>query len=633
MLRRRDLRRTRHLPASPTRLLLAAMFTLPGCLSLPSSPPPDPTERLAETHRETQSGAVVGTLGRYGGHAWRGIPYAAPPTGSLRWRAPRPPASWRPATLETRRFGSPCPQFASEFGGINDVPRGALTGSEDCLSLNVYAPAFAAGAVPQGHDRLPVMVWIHGGGNTIGTSSFYDGSRLASEQGLVVVTINYRLGVLGWLRHPKLNSELDANERSGNFGTLDLIRALEWVRDEISAFGGDPGNVTIFGESAGGHNVFTLLVTPGARGLFHRAIVQSAGSWEDPPAVAENFRDAPEPGDPFSSGELLLYFLQQRGYAESRDEAKAVLGAMPADEAAAFLRGLSVDELFSVYVDEGIGMYRSPRVFSDGVVLPPVPIAQVLDDPAWTAPVPVLLGSNRDEQKIFSLSDPNYVDVYFDYLPVLREPQAYDRDTGIISRSWKLAGVDFPASQLYRTQPGQVFTYRWDWDEEPTILGSDLSRLLGASHAFEIPFVFGHFDLGPRGNLSFNRSNRAGRESLSAAMRAYWAAFARDGTPGRGDGTLPDWTPWNPAGDRDMLLDTAADGGLRMSADFETADALAAEVLADPTFDDDAARCTALAFVADDTHAFWGEAGFASATGERCERWTVQEWIDRYREQ
>ena len=618
---------TRH----PVSCLLVAALCAVGCISTPPPVPQDPGTLLPQTRRETSLGSVVGTAGRYGGHVWRGLPYAKPPVGALRWRAPQPPEPW--GALEATDFKSVCPQFASAFGGVNDVPAGRLTGDEDCLGLNVYAPAFAPGDVPVGADRLPVMFWIHGGGNTIGSAGFYDGSRLASEQRVIVVSVNYRLGVLGWLRHPKLNAERDAIERSGNFGTLDLVRGLEWVRDHIGAFGGDPGNVTIFGESAGGHNVFTLLASPLARGLFHRAIVESGGSWESTPARAEHFVDDEIPGDPFSSGELLLHFLQEQGRADDRESAKAVLAEMTPDAVGEMLRGLSLADLFAAYSDGGIGMYRSPRVFLDGTVLPERPVAQVLDDPAHTAQVPVMLGTNRDEEKLFNLFDPHYTTRFFDIVPIFHDIDAFQRDSALASRSWKLSGVDFPAKQLHTTLPDRVFTYRWDWDEEPTLLWLDMGELLGASHGFEIPFVFGHFDLGPQGNIAFSEDNRPGREALSAAMRAYWAAFARDGAPGRGDGSFPEWTAWDPAGDRDMLLDTADGGGLRMTARFETADGIADEILADPSYENEALRCTALAFLADETHTFWGDDGFRKAGGGRCASFDPQALLDSRRQQ
>ena len=578
--------------------------------------------------RTIPQGRILGIAGLYGGHAYLGIPYALPPVGELRWRSARPPEPF--GRLEATTHIAPCPQFASPMAGINDVPAGTLTGSEDCLGLDVYAPTFAADAVPVGGARLPVMFWIHGGGNTIGTNAFYDGSRLATEQDVIVVAVNYRLGLLGWLRHPKLHEGLDAVERSGNFGTLDLVRALEWVRANISAFGGDPGNVTIFGESAGGHNVFTMLASPRAAGLFHRAIVQSGGTWETPAARGENFVDDPEPGDPRSSNELLLEYLQHDGRADSRATAKAALSGMSGEEIGDYLRSKSVPDLFAIFSDEsGIGMYDSPRIFSDGTVLPEGGIAGILGTAGRIHPVPIMLGTNRDEQKLFNFFDERYVSRWFEILPFLEDEHAFYRDSDRASRAWKISGVDHPASELVRHRPGQVFAYRWDWDEEPKILWADLGRLIGAAHGFEIPFVFGHFDLGPTGNISFTEENAAGREALSRAMRSYWAAFARDGDPGRGsDGDLPEWTAWDPAGDRYIVLDTAADGGIRMSREVETARALGEEVAADDTYRDERARCMALAILSDEMHAVFGEQGFKAAGGGRCASFDRQRLLD-----
>ena len=568
--------------------------------------------------RSVAQGTLVGADGLYGGHSYLGVPFAKPPVGELRWRAPQPPEP--SGRLEALTRKAPCPQFASPMAGINDVAAGTLTGAEDCLGLDIYAPAFASDAVPGGQDRLPVMFWIHGGGNTIGTTAFYDGSRLATEQRVIVVSISYRLGILGWFRNAKLHEGLDALDRSGNFGTLDIVRALEWVRDNIAAFGGDPGNVTIFGESAGGHNVFTMLASPQAAGLFHRAIVQSGGAWEATPAAGENFIDDAEPGHPRSSNELLLRYLQGDGLAANRDEAKATLAAMDAAELQTYLRRKSVAAIFSGLTDDGgIGMYDSPRVFADGAVLPTGGIAQGFGTPGGLHPVPVMFGTNRDEQKLFTFFDERYVSRWFEILPFIRDEHAYYRDSERASRAWKISGVDHPASEVTKLRPGKVFAYRWDWDEEPKILWADLGKLIGAAHGFEIPFVFGHFDLGPTGNMSFTEDNAAGREELSKAMRSYWAAFAYDGDPGRGrQGDLPAWTAWDPNGDRYIVLDTAADGGIRMSRETETAQALAEEIAADPTYTDERARCMALAILSDDMHAVFGEAGFKTAGGGRC---------------
>jgi para-nitrobenzyl esterase len=232
----------------PVRIALAALLSLAGCTQRGQSAAPvaDPAAR-----RATTTGPVVGMQGAYGNHEWRGLPYAKPPLGALRWRAPQPPDAWT-ATRVALEFGPPCTQYASQLGGVSGR-EGSVGGSEDCLTLNVYAPRVAENAVPAGDRRWPVMVWIHGGGNSIGESGFYNGGHLAAAENVVVVTINYRLGPFGWFRHAALRADAaDAAEQSGNFAVLDHLRALAWVRDNIAAFGGDPDNVTIFGESAGG---------------------------------------------------------------------------------------------------------------------------------------------------------------------------------------------------------------------------------------------------------------------------------------------------------------------------------------------------------------------------------------------
>ena len=207
-----------------------------------------------------------------------------------------------------------------------------------------WTPAAAAQA------RLPVMVWIHGGGNIIGLSDFYDGGRLAQEQNVVVVTLNYRLGPLGWFRHAALREGATPAEQSGNFATLDLIRALEWLRENAAAFGGDPGNITIFGESAGGHHVFMLLLSPLANGLFQRAIAQSGGTGLTTPAEAENFTDDAEPGEPGSSNEVLAAPAgggrqgERRSFGANRRSPRC-----PRRRSPAFLRSRTPEQLFAGY--------------------------------------------------------------------------------------------------------------------------------------------------------------------------------------------------------------------------------------------------------------------------------------------
>jgi len=561
----------------------------------PESPAPPEAAALADpaTRRALPAGEVIGTLGRYGGHVWRGIPYAAPPVGTRRWRAPEPPARWE-GTREALAFSGHCPQLASRFAGVDAEP-GSLSGTEDCLYLNVYAPRFEPGAVPSAATRLPVMVWIHGGGNVIGLADFYDGGNLAVREGVVVVTLNYRLGPLGWFRHAALREgEVGAEGRSGNYGTLDLVRALEWVRDNVAAFGGDPQRVTIFGESAGGRDVVTLLLSPRAAGLFHRAIVQSGGTHIAPVAEAENFTDDAEPGDRNSSGEVIARMLMAAGEAESREAAKARVESMEPAALAAWLRARSPAELFASYQREAQeGLLDVPQLFADGAVLPAVdPLAQLASAGGWNR-VPVMLGTNAHENALFLFPNPLYVRRWLGVVPRVVDEDLYLGTVAAMSRMWKATGADGPAAALRQTE-ARIFVYRFDWDEEPSVLGLDLGRFLGAAHGFEIPFVFGHFDLGRAGNVVWSEANRAGREALAARMMSYWAQFAYEGDPGQGRrGDLPRWTAWDgsPGAHNYAILDTDAGGGVRMGSEPVSVESALASVGADPRLDTPRERC------------------------------------------
>jgi len=580
-------------PRSIFFLLAIALSACAGGPAEAPAPAADPTSL-----RTPPAGPLIGLRGDYGSHVWRGIPYAQPPVGALRWRAPKALPAWQ-ATREALSFGSSCVQFASSIGD-DSVDPGTPVGREDCLFLNVFAPARERGALPQHPDaRMPVMFWIHGGGNTIGTSSFYDGGNLATTHGVVVVTMNYRLGPFGWFRHPALADGASPEEQSGNFGLLDLVHALGWVRDNIAAFGGNPDNVTIFGESAGGRNVVQLLVTPLARGLFHRAIVQSGGTWSDSIAEAQNYASDPEPGHVNSSREVALRLLAREQDDPAR--ARARVAVLSDREIAQRLRDFSAHDVLGAYEGSHIGMIDMPQVIRDGVVLPEEDLALRFAEPDGVAPVPILLGTNRDENKLFLLLDPKNARRFLG-VPVLRDRERFMLTAEYLSRSWKATGADEPAMALSGTGRRDVFVYRWDWDEEASILWADMGELLGAAHGIEIPFVFGHWDLGSLGRRLFDEENRPGREALSAVMMSYWTEFARSGAPGYGrNGELPLWSAWDlsPEGEKFIVLDTEQGGGMRMARDAVTNEALLAELTADPRLADTELRCAVLARLLD----------------------------------
>ena len=234
-------------------------LVLSGCGSSPIEP-----VKVAQAGVTTESGFVVPYLTK-DVLTWSDIPYAQPPVGDLRWKAPRRLAADPGVTLSAKP-GVACVQMASDSGG---VPGEGIVGQEDCLYLDIKTP------LAESEQARPVMVWIHGGGNTSGYKGFYNYDELVRREDVVVVSFNYRLGPLGWFTHPAIQGGQSDLDQSSNFGHLDIIAALQWVQRNIETFGGDPNNVTIFGESAGGHNVFAMLASPLSDGLFHKAISQS----------------------------------------------------------------------------------------------------------------------------------------------------------------------------------------------------------------------------------------------------------------------------------------------------------------------------------------------------------------------
>ena len=536
-------------------------------------------------------GEIIGFQGKNEVHAWTGIPFAAPPTGDNRWRAPQPIEPWD-GRREALSFSDRCLQFS-----INEPEATLPIGSEDCLYLNVWAPPYPAQNVPKGKDALPVMFWIHGGGNSMGeaATSIYDGSLLAAQHNVVVVTINYRLGPLGWFRHPALDDG-DAINASGNYGTLDIIAALDWVQDNIAVFGGNPGNVTIFGESAGGVNVFSMMASPLARGFFHRAIAQSGGLFFSTRDEASNYVDDAAPGHANSAQEVAVRWLQQAGLAASPASARSLQQTMVADGSmASFLRDLSPEQLFAAYTDRLGPMIQAPAVIMDGHVLPAADDPLELFEAGRYNAVPLMTGTNRDEVRLFMMFAEGVVETTFGIPTSVNNLDGYLRDSRYGSDLWKASAVDELATRLVQRQPEPVYAYRFDADDWRNLGGVDLKELLGAAHAMELFFVFGNFPRPMR--IVFPDSTFDEVSLLSDAMMSYWVAFARDGDPGTGDGgVLTRWDPWLNEGEqtpRIMLFDTDIDEGIRMSSERITLASVKERFFADTSFGGQAAHCQA----------------------------------------
>ena len=441
--------------------------------------------------------------------AFRGIHYAEAPTGRMRWRAPVTAAGWD-GVRDASRFGPACHQPPSRPGSIY-APAETPAMSEDCLSLNVWTPENA--------ENAPVFVWIHGGSLTGGSGSevMYDGARMAAE-GVVVVTINYRLGVLGYLAHPDLSAE-STDGVSGNYGLLDQIEALRWINRNIAAFGGDPGNVTIAGESAGALSVMYLMAAPQAHGLFHKAVAQSAYMISTP-ALRETVHGTPSAED---AGVALSRQLEVRGLARLR--------AMDP-------QALTVGAAMSGFL---------PLGNVDGHVLPAQPVEAF--ERGEAASVPILAGFNEGEIRSLRFLLPpqpasaeayeaairaSYGDLADDMLA--RYPSG-NLDEAMLATT-RDAMYGWTAERLVRSQTAQgqpSFLYYFDHSYP----AADEAGL-HAFHASEIPYVFGGGERTPPYWPTIPETDV--ESGLSDAMLSYWVSFARDAVPSA-EGQ-PEWRPY-----------------------------------------------------------------------------------------
>jgi para-nitrobenzyl esterase len=465
----------------------------------------------------TRFGAVRGFADEDDTWVWKAIPYARPPVGELRWRAPQNPLPWTGIRSE-RSFNAGCTQYEV-------LSPNTIRGSEDCLYLNLWRPQ-------DGETGLPVYAFIHGGSNSMGWSTQvadYQGNRIAARSRMVFVSINYRLGPFGWFTHPALRSGQSALDASGNYGLLDMIKALEWIRDNIRAFGGDPQHVTLTGQSAGAMDVLALLIAPKAKGLFQRAMAQSGVARTSTVAEAD-----------LMSRSVIEQLLVADGTAETHAQADAAAKAMSPSGLAAYLRQKSDREILRTYGPSKSGIIANPDVLNDGTVIPIEGFGSFATG-RYPSKVPIILGGNREELK--SILDSSKAIPWQDEL--------YQAVVKYGSARWRAFGVDEIAHVL-ATAPAQppVYTYRFDWGapdaEGRSVLPGTWGKRLGAFHALDVPFFLGNDTIfGALQVFLFTPENEPGRKALSAAMMAYLAAFARTGNPNPPGSTLPKWLPWS----------------------------------------------------------------------------------------
>ena len=453
------------------------------------------------------------------------IPYAKPPVGSLRWKAPRE-INDRDQILQSKD-GNYCIQEPSSMGGAPG--EGIITGTEDCLYLDIKTPT------TNDSQLLPVMFWIHGGGNTSGLKDIYDFSKMVKRHDVIVVTINYRLGAFGWFTHPAIQSDQNAIDKTSNFGTLDIIQALKWVKNNIDSFGGDPNNITIFGESAGGHNVLSLLVAPQAKGLFHKAISQSGYTT----SVSKNRAYLTEEDNPIykhtsnevvkrlvpNSDKITLFELKEKLYS------------------------LSSKDFFSEYSDSS--NLVMPLLTNDDIVIPEIGLENALKYNRHTLNIPLIAGSNRDEVKLWLAAAEYFAELDYSLfgsiidIPKvkLKNEDGFEAFNFYRSEAWKIRGVIEPLSALNDSGNSNTFAYRYDWDDHRKFIIADFKKLIGASHGTEIPLLTGNnYLVGDYGFLIY--PSGPSKRFLSKNMMLLWSNFAKNGSPGKSSNGL-EWLPYN----------------------------------------------------------------------------------------
>lgn len=487
---------------------------------------------------ETPNGDVLG-IEEENLYVFKGLAYAKAPVGELRWKAPRDVAISN-ELIDATEFKSECIQPASESFISN---WNVSVGNEDCLYLNVYVPK---NQTEINKNKFPVMFWIHGGSNIWGSGDFYDYSKLATDKQVIVITVNYRLGLFGWFSSEHLRNTSEGLDQSSNFGQLDLIKGLEWVNENIASFGGDASNVTIFGESAGGHNVLTLLASPLADGLFHKAISQSG-------YVSSYSQEFADSVSELSSKNIF------------KDDIKFMVND---EDIVGYLRSLSSEEIYQRYkktADENLYPI-TPITIRDGIVVPKEGIYEALED--IDEDLVVVAGTNKDEMNFWYIRSDYFYNSTGEI--ILRLKRSEDNLKSWIkyrSDIWRFKGAEEPLRRMSKANDN-LYSYRFDWDEQnDSSFAGNYALFVGASHGMEIPFVTGDFDLGPITfyvkPFLFPDASEEGRLALSNLMMDYWANIAKYGNPNEFT-KGPEWEKFTAENNQLLILDNPLSDNVKM---------------------------------------------------------------------
>ena len=511
------------------------------------------------------------------------LPYAKPPTGSLRWKAPRKIEF--SDSLILPKDGNFCIQRTSLLGGSAQFSDDPISGSEDCLYLDIYVPK------KKSAEPIPVMFWIHGGGNTSGLKDLYDFSKLVKKHNVIVITINYRLGPLGWFTHPAVQGLQDGIDKTSNFGTLDIISALEWTNENINAFGGDPNNITIFGESAGAHNVLSLLVSKKAKGLFHKAI--SMSGYTESISLEDAYKQKTQsPTSNYSSSEVINKIINDN-FDNKKDYSIADVRNL--------LFGLSGKEFYKYYENRE-SFEELPLLTNDEIVIPKIGLKRALSKKEYVNIVPTIAGSTRDEVKIWLAFSEYFVTIdnsptsrLFD-LPrvVLKDEDAYDAFNYYRSNAWRIRGVIQPLDSLARVGNSQLYSYRFDWDDHRKFILADFKKLFGAGHALEIPLLTGNAKLvggPPVSNFLYPKGMSYFYTSRN--MMKFWSNFAKYGEPGYSTNNI-NWDTYNFSDNNSssyIILDKRKN--LKMASDNITFKKLSKDIYTDDRLSD-SEKCVVL---------------------------------------